>query len=172
MKRLPWSLQTRNKPGFSPRRMPSPPPKKNRHPCRFGAFSFDVSVEHQLSSELERQTDSTRKDKQNAIHGHRQSHERLRKRRRTPRSPAHGRHEQIQRRAKKFSRKKTSALEWQPTQLRDSPTCTDVSKRPGDRHRLSRRLVLLVVIVLIRTYPVSSLLRHFGVRRLPVGRFA
>ena len=28
MKRLPWSLQTRNKPGFSPRRMPSPPPKK------------------------------------------------------------------------------------------------------------------------------------------------
>jgi hypothetical protein len=37
--------------------------KKNRHPCRFGTFSFDVSVEHQLSSELERQTDSTRKDK-------------------------------------------------------------------------------------------------------------
>src|SRR5216684_6429060 len=99
MKRLPWSLQTRNKPGFSPRRMPSPPPKKNRHPCRFGTFSFDVSVEHQLSSELERQTNSTRKDKQNAIHGHRQSHKRLRKRRRTPRSPAHGRHEQIQRRA-------------------------------------------------------------------------
>ena len=28
------------------------------------------------------------------------------------------------------------------------------------------------VIALIRTYPVSSLLRHFGVRRLPVGRFA
>src|SRR6267378_7167311 len=84
MKRLPWSLQTHNKPGFSPRRMPSPPPKKNRHPCRFGTFSFDVSVEHQLSSELERQTNSTRKDKQNAIHGHRQSHERLRKRRRTP----------------------------------------------------------------------------------------
>src|SRR5258708_13921131 len=99
MKRLPWSLQTRNKPGFSPRGMPSPPPpppKKNRHPCRFGTFSFDVSVDHQLSSELERQTNSTRKDKQNAIHGHRQSHER--KRRRAPRSPAHGRHEQIQRR--------------------------------------------------------------------------
>src|ERR1700751_2828468 len=55
MQRLPWSLQTRNKPGFSP---PSPPlPKKSRHPCRFGTFSFDVSVDHQLSSELERQTD-------------------------------------------------------------------------------------------------------------------
>src|SRR6202007_599350 len=88
-----------NKPAFSPQRMPSPPPQKNRHPCRFSTFSFDVSVEQQLSCELERQTNSTQKDKQNAIHGHRQSHERLRKRRRTPRSPAHGRHEQIQRRA-------------------------------------------------------------------------
>ena len=29
MKRLPWSLQTRNKPGFSPRRMPSPPKKSS-----------------------------------------------------------------------------------------------------------------------------------------------
>src|SRR6516162_5304667 len=79
--------------------MPSPPPKKNRHPCRFCTFSFDIWVEQQLSSELERQPNSTQKDKQNAIHGHRQSHERHRKRRRTPRSPAHGRHEQIQRRA-------------------------------------------------------------------------
>jgi hypothetical protein len=61
MKRLPWSLQTRNKPGFSPRRMPSPPPKKIV--TRVDSdVSFDVSVEHQLSSELERKTDSTRKD--------------------------------------------------------------------------------------------------------------
>ncbi len=47
-------------------------------PCRFCTFSFDVCVEQQLSSELERQTNSTRKDKHNAIHGHRQSLERLR----------------------------------------------------------------------------------------------
>src|SRR5215471_20853644 len=49
-------------------------------PCRFCTFSFDVWVEQQLSYELERQPNSTRKDKQNAIHGHRQNH--LRKRRR------------------------------------------------------------------------------------------
>ena len=56
MKRLPWSLQTRNKPGFSPPTYAFAPTKKNRHPCRFGAFWFDLSVEHQLNSELERQT--------------------------------------------------------------------------------------------------------------------
>jgi len=57
----------------------------------FSRFSVSIlhllvrlSVEQQLSSELERQTNSTRKDKQNAIHGHRQSHGRHRKRRRTP----------------------------------------------------------------------------------------
>jgi hypothetical protein len=57
--------------GLQPPTYAFAPTKKNRHPCRFGTFSFDVSVEHQLSSELERQTNSTRKDKQNAIHGHR-----------------------------------------------------------------------------------------------------
>jgi hypothetical protein len=57
----------------------------------FSRFSVSIlhllvrlSVEQQLSSELERQTNSTLKDKQNAIHGHRQSHGRHRKRRRTP----------------------------------------------------------------------------------------
>jgi hypothetical protein len=48
-------------------------PPKSRHPCRFCTFSFDVWVEQHLSYELERQPNSTRKDKQNAIHGHRQS---------------------------------------------------------------------------------------------------
>src|SRR5580704_6623281 len=69
----------------------------------FSRFSVSIrhllvrlSVEQQLSSELERQNNSTRKDKQNAIHGHRHV---LRKRRRTPVRPVHGRHEQIQRRA-------------------------------------------------------------------------
>jgi hypothetical protein len=41
-------------------------------------------LEQQVSSELERHTNSTRKDKQNAIHGHCQNHERLRRRRLPP----------------------------------------------------------------------------------------
>jgi hypothetical protein len=57
--------------------VPSPLPKNkiqnNRYLCRSCTSSFDVSVEQQLSSAPEGQTDSTRKDKQNAIHGHRQA---------------------------------------------------------------------------------------------------
>src|ERR1700722_4400315 len=92
-------ITDRQKAGLQPPTYAFAPTQKKSSPRRFGTFWFDASVEHQLSSELERQTNSTRKDKQNAIHGHRQNHERLRKRRRTPRSPANGRHEQIQRRA-------------------------------------------------------------------------
>jgi hypothetical protein len=40
---------------------------------------------------------SNPKRTKNAIHGYRQSHPRIRTRRRTPRSPAHSRHEQIHR---------------------------------------------------------------------------
>src|SRR5215831_20268354 len=83
--------------GLQPPKYPFATPKKPSPACRSCTSSFDISVEQRLSSELERQTNSTRKDKQNAIHGHGQSQ--LRKRRRTARSPTHGRHEQIQRRA-------------------------------------------------------------------------
>src|ERR1700722_17835044 len=38
------------------------PAKENRPPCRFCTCSFDISVEQQLSSERERQINSTRKD--------------------------------------------------------------------------------------------------------------
>jgi hypothetical protein len=43
---------------------------KTRHPCRSCTSSFDVSIEQKLSSKLKPQTNSTRKDKTNAIHGH------------------------------------------------------------------------------------------------------
>ena len=64
--------------GLQPPKYAFAPRKKSRHPCRSCTSSFDISVEQQLSSERERQTNPTRKDKQNAIHGHRQSLERLR----------------------------------------------------------------------------------------------
>src|SRR5215472_5389227 len=75
--------------------------KQNRHPCRSCTSSFDVSVEQQLSSEHERQTDIHLNPKgQTKCDSWSSS-----KPRKTPkkkahsRSPGHGRHEQIQRRA-------------------------------------------------------------------------
>src|ERR1700735_5941704 len=99
-------------------------------PCRFCAFSFDVLVEHPLSSELERQTNSTRKDEQNAIHGHCQSHGRLRQGGCTPRSPAHGRLEQIQRRALRS---------WSLDRLRRPSPLVQRSPRPLLRQELRRQ---------------------------------
>src|SRR5215469_4626238 len=139
-------------------------------PCRFCTFSFDVWVEQQLSYELERQPNSTRKDKQNAIHGHSQSHERHRKRRRTPRSPAHGRHEQIQRRALRSRRlvglRRSSPL----LQRRPRP----LLRQELHRHRRSlrrkqgthRRLLVLAGQVSRRGHRVGQALSRFLRRRL------
>ena len=43
--------------GLQPPKYAFAPPQKSRHPCRSCTSSFDISVEQQLSSEPERQTD-------------------------------------------------------------------------------------------------------------------
>jgi hypothetical protein len=74
--------------GLQPPTYAFAPAQKKSSPVSIRTFSFNVSVERQLSSELERQTTSTRKDKQNAIHGHRQSQVRAPKTKAQPPIPS------------------------------------------------------------------------------------